>query len=50
MTVAADRPTSLPDLLATVCRALGIDPAKYVNVGRPIRIVDGSAQPIQALL
>ena len=52
MTVAADRPTSVPDLLATVCRALGIDPTRQnlSNVGRPIRIVDGSAQPIQTLL
>jgi hypothetical protein len=52
MTVEADRPTSVPDLLATVCRALGIDPTRQnlSNVGRPIRIVDGSAQPIQMLL
>jgi hypothetical protein len=52
MTVEAGRPTSVPDLLATVCRALGIDPNRQnlSNVGRPIRIVDGSAQPIQTLL
>ena len=52
MTVAANRPTSVPDLLATICRVLGIDPARQnlSNVGRPIRIVDGSAQPIQALI
>jgi hypothetical protein len=52
MTVEADRPTRVPDLLATVCRALGIDPTRQnlSNVGRPIRIVDGSAQAIQTLL
>ena len=52
MTVEANRPTSVPDLLATICRALDIDPARQnlSNMGRPIRIVDGSAQPIQTLL
>jgi hypothetical protein len=52
MTVEANRPTSVPDLLATVCSVLGIDPTRQnlSNVGRPIRIVDGSAQAIQTLL
>jgi hypothetical protein len=51
MTIEADRRTSVPDLLATVCRALGIDPTRQnlSNVGRPIRIVDASARPIHAL-
>jgi hypothetical protein len=51
-TVEADRPTRVPDLLATVYRVLGIDPTRQnmSNVGRPIRIVDGSARPIEALL
>lgn len=51
-TVEADRPTSVPDLLATACRTLGIDPTRQnqSNVGRPIRIVDGAGQPIGALL
>ncbi|HZU35446.1 MAG TPA: DUF1501 domain-containing protein, partial [Gemmataceae bacterium] len=37
-----ERPVSVPDLLATACLALGIDPLKQnqSNVGRPIRIVD----------
>jgi uncharacterized protein (DUF1501 family) len=45
MTVEAERPTSVPDFLATVCRALGIDPGRQnmSNVGRPIRIVDNAA-------
>jgi hypothetical protein len=47
-----DRPVSVPDLLATVCLALGIDPLKQnmSNVGRPIRIVDQSAKPLQEVL
>jgi hypothetical protein len=50
--VQANRPTSVPDLMATVVRALGIDPVRQnlSNVGRPIRIVDGAGQPIQAIL
>jgi hypothetical protein len=47
-----DRPVKVPDFLATVCQALGIDPLKpnASNVGRPIRIVDKSAQPLQEIL
>jgi len=41
----------VPDFLATVCVALGIDPKKQIqsNVGRPIRIVDKAAKPIQGV-
>ena len=47
-----DRPISVPDLLSTVCSALGVDPMKQnmSNVGRPIRIVDPEAQPIEDIL
>jgi len=47
-----ERPVAVPDLLATVCKALGIDPAKQnmSDVGRPIRIVDPKAKPIQEVL
>jgi uncharacterized protein (DUF1501 family) len=47
-----DRPIAVPDLLATVCRALGIDPStqNVSDVGRPIRIVDPKARPIQEVL
>jgi hypothetical protein len=47
-----DRPVSVPDLLATICRAIGIDPAKQnmSNVNRPIRIVDQSARPLTEVL
>jgi hypothetical protein len=51
-TTIEDRPVSVPDLLATVCLALGIDPLKHndSNIRRPIRIVDKSNQPIQEVL
>jgi hypothetical protein len=47
-----NRPVTTPDLLATICRALGVDPTKQneSNVGRPIRIVDKAAKPIQEVL
>lgn len=47
-----DRPVSVPDLLATVFSALGVDPMKQniSNVGRPIRLVDPAAKPIQELV
>src|SRR5262245_51977183 len=40
----------VPDVLATLCRALGVDPATYniSDLGRPIKIADG--KPIEALL
>jgi hypothetical protein len=48
----AERPVSVPDFLATVCQGLGIDPLKQnqSNVGRPIRIVDKNAKPIQEII
>ncbi|WP_437230930.1 DUF1501 domain-containing protein [Planctomicrobium sp. SH661] len=47
-----DRPVSTPDLLATICLALGLDPANQnmSNVSRPIRLVDPAAKPIVELL
>jgi uncharacterized protein (DUF1501 family) len=46
------RPVSVPDLLATVCMALGIEPTKanQSNVGRPISIVDKSARPLKEVV
>jgi hypothetical protein len=40
----------VPDVLATLCRALGVDPGTYnmSDVGRPIKIAEG--KPIEALL
>ena len=47
-----DRPVAVSDLLATVCKSLGIDPMKQnmSNVGRPIRIADPEANPIDEIL
>src|SRR5438094_7357916 len=51
-TTVEDRPISVPNFLATICQALGVDAAKQnmSNVGRPIRITDAGAQPIQEVL
>jgi hypothetical protein len=51
-TTVEDRKVTVPDLLATVCTALGMDPMKpnTSNVGRPIRIVKKEAKPIKELL
>ena len=47
-----ERPVTTPDLLATVCLALGLDIAKQnqSNVGRPIRLVEPNAKPIKEVL
>jgi hypothetical protein len=46
------QPVSVPDLLATVCLALGIDSTKgnLSNVGRPISIVDKAARPLTEIV
>src|SRR6516162_1906297 len=46
------RPVSVPDLLATVCLALGIDPKKsnLSNVSRPISIVDKAGKPLEEVV
>jgi len=43
-----DRPVSVPDLLATVVKGLGLDPTaqNFAENGRPIRLVDPKAKPI----
>ncbi|HWB00973.1 MAG TPA: DUF1501 domain-containing protein [Pirellulales bacterium] len=50
-TIVADRPTAVPELLATACAALGIDPHKTnpSNLGRPIHLIDYAAQPIDGV-
>jgi hypothetical protein len=47
-----DRPTTAPDLMATICLALGLDPRKQnqSNVNRPIRLADPSAEPVREVL
>jgi len=49
---AKERPVSVPDFLATVAKGLGIDPMAQNDsgIGRPIRIVDPKAKPIQEVL
>jgi hypothetical protein len=51
-TVIKDRPVTVPNFLATVCRALGIDPRKQnvSNIGRPIRIVAPEAKAVEEAL
>jgi uncharacterized protein (DUF1501 family) len=51
-TLVEDHPVKVPDLLATICRALGIDPLKQnmSNVGRPIRLADPGGNPISEVL
>jgi uncharacterized protein (DUF1501 family) len=51
-TAVQDKPVTVPDFLATVCRALGIDPRNQnmSNVGRPIRLVDLTGRPIDEVL
>jgi uncharacterized protein (DUF1501 family) len=46
------RPVSVPELLATVYVALGIDPKKsnQSNVGRPISLVDKGAAPLEDIV
>ncbi|HWE38933.1 MAG TPA: DUF1501 domain-containing protein [Isosphaeraceae bacterium] len=47
-----DRPVAVPDLLATVCKAVGVDPQgqNMSDVGRPIRVVDPKAKPLEEVL
>jgi hypothetical protein len=47
-----DRPVLVPDLLATVCTGLGIDPMAQNDsgIGRPIRLVDPKAKPIREVV
>lgn len=47
----ADRPVTPPDLLATICAAVGIDHAKenITPIGRPIAIVEKGGEPMGEL-
>lgn len=51
-TEVASRPVSSPDLMATICQALGLDPRRQniSNIGRPIRLADPDGKPIQEVL
>jgi hypothetical protein len=52
MTIESDRQVSVPDFINTIATALGIDPTRQnmSNVGRPIRIVEPTGQPIREVL
>ncbi len=47
-----DNPVRVPDLMATICRGLGLDPAltNLSNIGRPIPLADHGATAIEQLL
>jgi len=47
-----DRPVHVPDLMATICVALGLDPRKQnvSNVARPIRLADPAGEPVKEVL
>ncbi|PQO33278.1 DUF1501 domain-containing protein [Blastopirellula marina] len=51
-TVVESKPYQVPDLIATVCANMGIDPMKQndSNVNRPIRIADPTASVIEELV
>jgi uncharacterized protein (DUF1501 family) len=51
MQVSSD-PVRTPDFIATLAKALGIDPAltNNSNVGRPIRFADPEAKPVKEVL
>lgn len=50
--IVKERPVQPSDFMATICRAVGVDPTKQnmSNVGRPIRLADPDGKPIQELL
>jgi hypothetical protein len=50
--VIEDRAVSAPDLMASICVALGLDPRKQnmSNVNRPIRLADPAAHPVHEVL
>jgi hypothetical protein len=47
-----EHPVPVPNFMATICKALGLNPAKQnmSNVGRPIRLADAGAKPIKEVL
>jgi hypothetical protein len=47
-----ERKVEVPDLLGTICLALGLDIQRQndSNIGRPIRLVDPTAEPIREIV
>src|SRR5262249_21108816 len=50
--VTSERPTSVPDFIATIAHALGVNPGRenMSHVSQPIRIVDRNGRPIREVL
>ena len=48
----ADNVVTVPELIATICEGLGLDPAatNLSNIGRPIPLADHGAEAISELL
>jgi hypothetical protein len=48
----ADRPVQIVDFLATICKAVGVDPSRQnmADGERPIRLVDLKAKPVTEVL
>ena len=51
-TTVEGEPTNVPNFIATICRALGVNHTtqNMSNVGRPIRIADAGSRPIQGVV
>lgn len=51
-TKVEDRPVKVPDLLATCCQTLGLDPSEtnMSNIGRPIPLLESDAEVVDELL
>jgi hypothetical protein len=49
--IVKERPVPVIDFMATVCKLLGIDFTKHNNtpIGRPVRLVDKGAKPVEQL-
>lgn len=47
-----DRPVNVGDLIATICRSVGLDPSKQnlSSLGRPIRLADPASKALEELL
>ena len=46
-----ERPTTAPDLMATICHSMGLDGAltNYTKGGRPMTVVDAGAKALNTL-
>ena len=51
-TEVVNRPVQVKDFYATICKAVGVDPAKenISTIGRPISLAETGAQPVTEVL